>query len=51
VRERFDCTVLTLSDNVVESLWVRIRGMKNQGDIVGVCSARTSAVMSYSIGN
>jgi len=37
VRYRFDCTALTVSDDVVESLWVRIRGMENKGDVlVGV---------------
>ena len=37
IRERFDCTALTVSDDVVESLWVMIRGMENKGDaIVGV---------------
>lgn len=37
IRERFDCTALTVRDDVVESLWVRIRGMENKGDItVGV---------------
>ncbi|KAK4827172.1 hypothetical protein QYF61_015134 [Mycteria americana] len=35
VRERFDCTALTVSDDVVESLWVRIRGMEDKGDVVG----------------
>lgn len=34
--ERFDCTALTVSDDVVESLWVRIRRMENKGDVVGV---------------
>ncbi|KAK4806138.1 hypothetical protein QYF61_001061 [Mycteria americana] len=34
VRERFDCTALTVSDDVVESLWVSIRGMENKGDVV-----------------
>ena len=34
VRERFDCTALTVRDDVVESLWVRIRGMENKGDVV-----------------
>ncbi|KAK4818852.1 hypothetical protein QYF61_020071 [Mycteria americana] len=34
VRERFDCTALAVSDDVVESLWVRIRGIENKGDIV-----------------
>jgi len=38
VRERFDCIALTVSGDVVESLWVRIRGMENNGDvIVDVC--------------
>jgi len=27
VRERFDCTALTVSKDVVESLWVRIQQM------------------------
>jgi len=30
IRERFDCIALTVSDNVVESLWVRIRGAGKQ---------------------
>ncbi|KAK4806168.1 hypothetical protein QYF61_001091 [Mycteria americana] len=34
VRERFDCTALTVHDDVVESLWVGIRGMENKGDVV-----------------
>ena len=34
VRERFDCTALTVSDDVVESLWARIRGMVKKGDVV-----------------
>ena len=42
VRERFDCTALTVRDDMVESLWVRIRGMENKADVVvGVyCPAR-----------
>ncbi|KAK4806962.1 hypothetical protein QYF61_027329 [Mycteria americana] len=36
VRERLDCTALTVSDNVVENLWVRIRKVENKGDVVGV---------------
>jgi len=36
VRERFDCTALTVSDDVAESLCVRIRWMGNKGDAVGV---------------
>ncbi|KAK4810895.1 hypothetical protein QYF61_013303 [Mycteria americana] len=37
VRERCDCTALTVRDDVVESLWVRIKGMENKGDVtVGV---------------
>ncbi|XP_040977464.1 uncharacterized protein LOC121232961 [Aquila chrysaetos chrysaetos] len=34
VRERLDCTALTVSGDVVESLWVRIRGMENKGEVV-----------------
>ena len=34
LRERFDCTALTVSDDVVESLWVRIKGMENKRDVV-----------------
>ena len=34
VRERFACTALTVSDDAVESLWVRIRGMENKGDVI-----------------
>ncbi|KAK4830989.1 hypothetical protein QYF61_014560 [Mycteria americana] len=34
VRERFHCTALTISDDVVESLWVRIRVMENKGVVV-----------------
>lgn len=34
VRERFDCTALTVNDDVVESLWLRIRRMENKGDVV-----------------
>ncbi len=30
VRERFACTALTVSDDAVESLWVRIRGMETK---------------------
>lgn len=38
VRERFDYTALTVGGYVFESIWVRIRGMGNKGDIVvGVC--------------
>ncbi|KAK4810955.1 hypothetical protein QYF61_013363 [Mycteria americana] len=37
VRDRCDCTALTVRDDVVESLWVRIKGMENKGDVtVGV---------------
>lgn len=36
VRERFDCTALTASDDAVESLWVRIREMENKGDVIVV---------------
>ena len=36
-KEMFDCTAFTVSDNVVESLWVKIRGLENKVDIlVGV---------------
>ena len=34
VRERFDCTALTVSSDVVESLCVRIRGMENKADVI-----------------
>lgn len=34
VRERFDYTALTVNDDVVRSLWLRIRGMGNRGDIL-----------------
>lgn len=34
IRERFDCTALTVRDDVIESLWGRIRGMGNKGDVV-----------------
>lgn len=30
VRERFDCTALTITDYVFWSLWMRIRGMENK---------------------
>jgi len=33
-RERFERTALTGGDNVVKSLWVRIRGMENKEDVV-----------------
>ena len=33
VRERFDFTALAVRDDVVESLWVRIRGMENKEDV------------------
>ncbi|KAK4818298.1 hypothetical protein QYF61_010760 [Mycteria americana] len=33
-RERFVCTALTVSSDVVESLWVRTRGMEKKGDVV-----------------
>lgn len=37
VRERFDCTALTVTADVGESLWVRMRGVENKaGVIVGV---------------
>ena len=37
VRERFDCTALTVTGDVVQSLWMRIRWMENKGDVaVGV---------------
>ena len=32
IQERFDCTALTVRDDVVDSLWVRISRMKNKGD-------------------
>ena len=32
--ERFDFTALTVRDDVVESLWVRIRGMENKEDVI-----------------
>lgn len=31
IRERFDCTALTVRDDVVETLWVR---MENKADVV-----------------
>ena len=34
VRERFDCTALTVRDDVAESLWGRLRGMGNKADLV-----------------
>jgi len=34
VTERFDCTAFTVEDDMVESLWVRIRGMENKADVV-----------------
>ena len=34
VREKFDCTTLTVRNDVVESLWVRIRGMENKADVI-----------------
>ena len=34
VKEKFECTDLTVSDYVVESLWVEIRGTENKGDVV-----------------
>lgn len=38
IRKRFDYTALTVSGDVVENLWVRIKGMENKGnDVVGVC--------------
>lgn len=36
IRKRFNCTALTVSDDVVESLWVRIRGMENKEDVIVV---------------
>ncbi|KAK4807079.1 hypothetical protein QYF61_018420 [Mycteria americana] len=33
-RERFDCTALAVNSDVVESLWVGIRGKENKGDVV-----------------
>lgn len=36
LREKFDYTILTVSGDVVEILWVRIRRMENKGDVVGV---------------
>lgn len=38
IRKRFDYTALTVSGDVVENLWMRIKGMKNKGDdVVSVC--------------
>ena len=36
VKEKFDFTALTVRDDVVESLWVRIRGMENNEEVVVV---------------
>lgn len=38
IRKRFDYTALTVGGDVVENLWVRIKGMESKGsDVVGVC--------------
>jgi len=38
VGERSDCTALTVTHDVFESCWVRIRAMENKaGVVVGVC--------------
>lgn len=34
VRKRLDCTACTVSDNVAECLWVGIRGMESEGNVV-----------------
>ena len=34
VRERCDCTALTVSDDMVDNLWVRVRGMENKAGVV-----------------
>lgn len=36
VRERLDFTVLTIRDDVVESLWMRIREMENKNVVAYV---------------
>ena len=39
VREQDRCTELCcgMGDERAESMWVRIRGQTNMGDVVGVC--------------
>lgn len=37
IRKRFDYTALTVSGDVVESLWVRIRGMDDKADLLMGC--------------
>ena len=38
VREGFDCMMLAVGNNMVETLWVRMTGKANKaGVIVGVC--------------
>jgi len=37
VRKRFYCTDHIVSDDVVESFWMRIRGMENKDVVVGIC--------------
>ena len=34
VREKLDCTAFTVSGDVVESLWVKIRRLENKGYVV-----------------
>lgn len=37
VREGLDCITLTVGDNMVKSLWVRMEGKANKADVaVGV---------------
>lgn len=36
VRETFVCAALTVRDHMVESLWLRMRGLESKGD--GWCS-------------
>lgn len=43
VRERSDSTVLSVRNDVVESLWVRVRGMDNKADVmIGFCCSSPS---------
>lgn len=34
VREKFDCVALMVRNDVVESLWMWIRGMEDKADIL-----------------
>jgi len=49
VRERFECTTFTVSDDVCESLWVRTRRMVNKGNVVVGVYYRSPSQMTYSI--